>query len=320
MWDTSLNVDDLLEDYYDKFFGPAREPMKKFWTRGEELWCNMDVKKRGPADNLTGTLYTPAVIAELGGYLQDALELAKTSADAVYAKRVEAIHAVFARYAKRVSDMKMDIPVTTVKRAETAPVLDGVLDDVWQDCDKLTLGDLNTGTESATAPTCARLLHDDKNVYIFVECMEPKMNNIEALCHANDDTKTAIWHDDAVEIFISPDDRVASRCAHIIVNSLGYWYDEALGTRQYPGDKAVQYDSGLTVNAKQSTDRWTVELAIPKENLALDGTPAIDGWRMNICRERNVPGVDTKEVEMTSWSPVLSLGWYTPSRFGYVKF
>ncbi|NOX97781.1 MAG: DUF4838 domain-containing protein [Nitrospirae bacterium] len=46
LWDADQNVDKLLDDYYSKFYGPAREPMKQFFTRAEEVWMNPDKSKR----------------------------------------------------------------------------------------------------------------------------------------------------------------------------------------------------------------------------------------------------------------------------------
>ncbi|MBP5300652.1 MAG: DUF4838 domain-containing protein [Victivallales bacterium] len=317
LWDSSLDVDALIDDYCEKYFGPAAAPMKCYWTRAEELWCNMDVKKRGPADNLNGTLYTPEVLRELAGYLEQAAALAPVDSD--YAKRVQEIQKVFLPYMNRVVTAKDTIPATTVKLAANAPVIDGQREEAWDSAEELLLGDKFTGAQP-TVKTAARILHDAENIYFLVECEEPRMNNLTANCTVNDRDEAQIWNDDAVEIFLAPDSRIPGHCVQIIVNTNGCWWDAAKGTRSFPQGKESEYNSDLTVHVAKSATGWTVELAIPKASLALDGTPPHTEWRANICRDRNVSGIDTKEAEGTCWSPVQNPFWFRPDRFGFLKY
>ena len=318
LWDCSLDVNELLDDYCTNYFGPAAAPMRQYWTRAEELWCNMEVKQRGPADNLNATLYTPEVLRELDGYLEEAATLAPEGSD--YAKRIADIQKLFRPYLNRVFSAKATIPTAQVKLVDNAPVIDGVRDAVWDEAEPLLLGDKFTGAEP-TVRTVARILHDDENLYFLVECEEPKMNNLAAKCTVNDQDEAKIWDDDAIEFFIAPDSRVPGRCVQIIVNANGLWWDAAKGTRSFPQGKESEYNSGMTAQVAKSANGWTVELAVPKANLTLDGTPPHTEWRANICRDRQVvSGIDTKEAEGTCWSPVQNPFWHTPVRFGYLKF
>ena len=187
------------------------------------------------------------------------------------------------------------------------------------EAEELPLGDKFTGAKGA-ATTTARILHDAKNIYFIVECEEPKMNNLTANCTVNDRDEAQIWNDDAIELFLSPDSRIPGHCVQIIVNTNGCWWDAAKGTRSFPQGKESEYNSSLAVHVVKGAAGWTVELAIPKTSLALDGTPPHTEWRANICRDRNVSGIDTKETEGTCWSPVQNPFWLTPDRFGYLKF
>jgi len=84
MWDADQDVQLLLEDYYDKFYGPAANPMQEYWTR-------MDRERRdapchtGNAVNIPD-IYTPPVMK----YLAERIALAsKRAADTQpYAERV----------------------------------------------------------------------------------------------------------------------------------------------------------------------------------------------------------------------------------------
>ena len=88
LWDADQDVDELLDDYYTKFYGPASEEMKKFFTRAEELWMNPDKNKK----NNLRLLYTDDVINELWGYLNQAKAKAGNT---IYGRRVAIVASEF---------------------------------------------------------------------------------------------------------------------------------------------------------------------------------------------------------------------------------
>lgn len=67
LWNPNQDVDALLEDYYQSFFGVAAGPMKKLFSRFEELYFD-------PAER---HLYSVEVLDELMGYYGEAEALAK---------------------------------------------------------------------------------------------------------------------------------------------------------------------------------------------------------------------------------------------------
>ncbi len=69
LWNPDLDIDELLEDYFDKFYGPAATPMEAFFERLEELYHT-------PSEL---HLYSLDTIDELEGYLQQAQTLASTT-------------------------------------------------------------------------------------------------------------------------------------------------------------------------------------------------------------------------------------------------
>ncbi|MFA6929433.1 MAG: DUF4838 domain-containing protein [Lentisphaeria bacterium] len=318
LWNCNLNVDELMNDYCTKFFGPAASEMRKFWSKAENLWTNMDVKKRGPADNLNSTLYTKTELDELRGYLLNAS--AAVPAESAYAKRIAGIQTLFFAYADKVSNINNKIPVGEVKRTSNPPRIDGDHETLWNTANVMTFVESSTGGKP-TAETEARLLHDDDNLYIFVHCQETNMKNINANCRNNDSNASpAIWDDDSVEIFLSPDRRVPDKTIQIIINSEGYYWDACYNSREYPQDTPYKYNSGLTVKTSADKEGWRIEVAIPKKNLAVDGVEPTSEWRVNLCRNRWVSEIDSKSIERSSWSPTLVPVWRTPSRFGYLKF
>ncbi len=67
LWDPDLSVDELMDDYCARFYGPAAEPMARFWDRCAELYL----------DDAQRAIYTVATIDELEAYILQARPLVK---------------------------------------------------------------------------------------------------------------------------------------------------------------------------------------------------------------------------------------------------
>ena len=83
MWDADQDVQLLLEDYYDKFYGPAANPMQEYWTRMDRVRRDAPYHT-GNAVNIPD-IYTPPVLK----YLAERIGLAtKRATTQPYAERV----------------------------------------------------------------------------------------------------------------------------------------------------------------------------------------------------------------------------------------
>ncbi len=81
LWDVDQDAEQLVDEYYTNFFGAAKEPMKRYWDRCEQLW----MEQSGEAAWFKGffrigqlDLFPPEVCSELRGYLDEAARLADT--------------------------------------------------------------------------------------------------------------------------------------------------------------------------------------------------------------------------------------------------
>jgi len=89
LWDPGQDVDALLDDYCEKFYGPAAaESMKKFFRRAEEIWTKPEKDAPDIAwdikyDRVKAVTYkNKEIVNELSGYLWKALDGAvKTNRD-----------------------------------------------------------------------------------------------------------------------------------------------------------------------------------------------------------------------------------------------
>jgi hypothetical protein len=99
-WDTSLNVDNLLEEYFKLFYGSAEKEMKSFWLTAEKYWMNQGKNEKvigfGGGDPMK--IYTKEHVETLAGFLNSAKS--KTLPDSIYRKRIDIISGEFERSVK----------------------------------------------------------------------------------------------------------------------------------------------------------------------------------------------------------------------------
>ena len=78
LWDTDADVDALLEELYDKLFGPAREPMAKYYTTVIRTLGDTDTHACTCSFGRKGReVFTDELLAELRGLLEEGKRLAQ---------------------------------------------------------------------------------------------------------------------------------------------------------------------------------------------------------------------------------------------------
>jgi hypothetical protein len=93
-WNANLDIEELLTDFYVKFYGPAAAEMKSFWTEAERLWSSNTPDRpyyvNPPPETdvaIFKTVYTPSALQNLASLLASAT--AKTPPDSWERKRIE---------------------------------------------------------------------------------------------------------------------------------------------------------------------------------------------------------------------------------------
>lgn len=193
------------------------------------------------------------------------------------------------------------LPVMSAGSTSTAPTLDGKLDDhCWQDAGvAANFVDIRDGEPAALATT-ARLLVDDKALYVGFDCPEPRMEAVEAKETQHDGT---VWLEDEVELFVGGAAR--RPYAHLIVTTANVVLDERNQDMQ-------AWDPKLQTAVYKGADRWSVEIAIPWSELAAAGVNREPIMAFNFARARHT-GVDPQTH--TAWSCTYN-GLHIPERFG----
>jgi len=205
-------------------------------------------------------------------------------------------------------------PAAEAHRTDTPVTVDGLLDEgAWQGIDWNTgFTSASAGAENRGAPkpvevqTRFKVLYDEGQVYIGVECDEPDADKIRADITQHDGT---VWADDCVEVFFDPaaDGRYYH---HFLVNTKGAWYDDY--GADYGLVHAKLWDCAISAaaNIDVKADKWTMEIAIPFAGLELH-EDAGSTWAWNVTRERHAGG----SLELSSWSP-LKKSFHAPKLFG----
>jgi hypothetical protein len=305
-WNPNLNVDDLLSEYYDQFYGPARKPMEEFWTTAESIW--MTKSPLGDPVNV----FTKADLDHLSVCLDQAV--ANTAAESVYRKRVELIQAEFMQAKRKLSNVLVANPPTL---SLTGPVpavkIDGLLDDAaWQNLEPFGFVD-NSG-EMATQKTWGYAAWDQENLYFAFLNYEPEMDKLVAQATQRDQNYgPGMWEDDSVELFISPNPADKTKMFQFIINAKAQIWDARIEGNHEPD---VHWNSSAEAKARLESNRWILEVRIPLKDLGLSGPMEGKSVLANFYRNRYSGG----PVVYSCWSPTLTIQHANPQRFGTIEF
>ena len=114
-WDTHLDVDQLVNEYCEKFYGPGGKDMLGFWKTAEDIW--MTKSTRGNPVNI----YKKDDLDKLTACLENAKK--NTPTGSVYRKRVELIETEFTPARRALSNVlvlnppKLTVPGPSPGRA-----------------------------------------------------------------------------------------------------------------------------------------------------------------------------------------------------------
>jgi hypothetical protein len=212
-------------------------------------------------------------------------------------------------------------PVYIIRRATGPIVIDGRLDKAdWAACE--TAGDFvfpwpSPGDKEQTR---ARLLWDDKNLYLSFDCDAKRVYSEVT------ERKGKVWEDSCTELFIAPDPERWKEYYGFEINCVGALLDYcqcAWWTRGHEwnawnaeGMQIATSVPGPKKTESPSDDGWQVEIAIPFKNFKQQAKrcPPLPGdcWRAGLqrCGGRtnrqysvwaNIPTPDKKSFHQPEW-------------------
>ena len=162
--------------------------------------------------------------------------------------------------------------------------IDGELNEAtWKEADVLSVFKLanwqqsNSGDNLAKEQTYVRVVYDQDNLYIAVECMEPTP---ELLLHSMSERDK--WPDgNKIEIFFNYPD-MTEKYYQLCFNTAGAFYDAIVSS---PTNSDYSYHSAAEYKIKTLADRWVIELRLPTSAI---GMKCFEGatWKLNVARGR----------------------------------
>ncbi len=196
-------------------------------------------------------------------------------------------------------------PLLRVGRCAAPPIIDGKLDDdAWSRAAGLT-GLVNIFHQRLSIlPTTVRVAYDDERLYVAYDCVIPADARLVGAPGDRDTGRP--WHDDSIEIFLSPDTNKPEAYFQLIGNWAGLIYDLRAGR--------PAWDAPWEFRSRVGPGRWCAEVAVPFAALEAPTPDPGNRWRVNFCRDVATPG---KAYE--SWADV-GQTYISPELFGWVEF
>jgi hypothetical protein len=271
LFDPSLSVANLLEDYYAKFYGAARGEMKAFWTLAEACWMRdtSGLDARAQADAIERVLYPPEDLRTLFDLLKRARE--KVASGSTEHRRIALIEEEMSVHRKRLS---AEAPVAQQFHSTAifpAPALDGKFGDHWS---RAVITPAEDKADAAASALRVKVTHDPQNLYYtFRNGAAGEAKDADAA---------------GFRLTIQPDPG-AKKYLTLTIRASG----RSTSTRRGADGAQEAWTSEARVAVQTAADGWTGTVAIPWGLLGLKLHP---GMKINV----RIAGL-SQEKETAVW-------------------
>lgn len=309
-WDADQDIDELLGEYYDKFYGPAGDEMAAFIDFYEVN--QRDMRKIDGAP----------VVEEALGLFEAAKD--QVDPDSVYGQRLAVFEhgmtPLMAHY-ERIKAGRVDVPTYVASRDTeqmSEIVIDGKLEEeFWSELNG-SLTQLQTG-EDVEHATHFKIGVDGYDLYIGILCRDVPGEPLNAVELERDDF--ALWAGDVVDVLIETPEHSYYQIAANPKGSIAN-IDRAAGLVH-----GARWDAQaeIAVHVDEEAGYWSLEARIPFTPSTQDplhqvvGPPpsAENPWHFNVCRLRIRD--QGEEVEMSAFSPTGERGFHQVLKFGVLE-
>ncbi len=202
----------------------------------------------------------------------------------------------------------------TVYRAQTAPKIDGLLDDeCWRAVPWQTgFAMLGGGEVAEPIQTQFAMVWDDQNLYFAIRCEDPAA---ERTMGEEDDADKDVLRGDHVEIFLAPE-KQREDYTEFVVNSYNMKTDLTYQAKKETAMQAVSKDGKWVTACRRNKGSWELEMAVPLAALKIEpheGALFVG----NIGRVRWADQAE-KALNFT-WTPQTDAFDHDPAAFGLFK-
>lgn len=300
-WDSKRGLDPMLNEYYEKFYGPAASGMKTFVEYCEKNWPKMNSSYESINEALR--LY----------------ENAKTMADeqSIYGKRIALIGKFMenlpALSEKLEKGRKGNPEAVAAERDEKDLALDGKLDDkFWKGLKTYALKEVASGKDTVNDTKFNVALAGD-SLYFGIRCEESNMDGLVVTAEKDEDN--SIFNGDCVELMV---ETPVHSYYQIAFNPVGAVidFDRANGING-------KWSSGVKVKTYRGEGFWSAEIRLPiagvnqyeinpDYGIAGEIPSAEKPWFFNLCRSRKAG----KGNELSTFSPTGKKSFHVLLKFG----
>lgn len=298
LWNPSLDVKALLDEYYKLFYGPAEIEMRKFWELAEELFI-----KRGEA-----TVYTAEDLKQFELLMDAAIK--KTDAATPYGKRVRLLKAELAPFFKTMYAIKANKKTVAVPFVKQDLPLEFNADTVWKYATQYQFTYKNGNSVDKYNATVLRAIANEKGLALYLVSGEPNVDKLVKNSKIRDERIT--WKDDGYEIFLVAKDRSIN--LHYIITAGGNIMDGKRAIDVNIADWA--WTSGLKLKQAEGKKERISMIFIPWSDLGctVDKLPELV---FQIFRRQTDGNATTAKYHVLF--PSTGYHNYSPEYFGELK-
>lgn len=303
-----LDGNALIYEFFERFYGAAAEPMRRFYEKVEQIYWDPENRpagmragfrlfRTGVAELSWKYLATEERMAQLGRYMEQAQALAETDLEkqrvALFERGIWQYmvkgREEFWRYAR--------IPLQSV----TVPRIVAPVEVSPQELDWSRAGVLTNWRALSGAATDkrveGRLLHDGTNLYLRLEdMMDPGQLA---------DRGVSFWRFTKSDVYTISIGRQRNKPYHQITI---HFQGPYLARRHGEGPP---WDPGVTIISDlDAPDRWTLYVTLPLEKILQGGVKPGEKFYMNIFRSMGWG-------DAIAWNPTVGSP-FAPERFGEV--
>ena len=316
LWDNSMDINAVMDEYYRLMFGKAASLMKSYFVEAENIWINKVRSKsfdtifgpkpmKQPFSKIWEEYYPPQLLKKWGRIFDQAEAVVKNSPE--HLARVKFFRKHYLDSALKHSAEywktrgQTEILQANVPSVTTPVVIDGKLnEDVWKKSAQHYLGKFRFGGVTPIRAS-VRVLRDEKNLYFGFESIDPEHAKLETgkVQLPGQDMATFA----TFEVMLNPSGDKENVTQFMITPS-----GRHLGIHH---PKARKFTTGYKVATNYGTDRWSAELAVPLsmlKNMKKGGFPANFSYNRQL---KNTPPCS----DLYSWSPYLTRMFMEPDHF-----
>jgi hypothetical protein len=184
-------------------------------------------------------------------------------------------------------------PHLAATRTETAPVLDGVLDDqVWKTAIPTStfLQQMPFDGQPSTETTTVRVLYDNEALYVGFDCPQVNSPIVGRLTRRDHDSESD-W------VWLDLDSRRDGKNAVMMaVNVAGVLADGLIHDQTY---LTWEWDENWEAKTTRRPDGWSAEIRIPFRILRFEGSLPVQSWGMQVGRYI----ADRQETDLWAYMP-----------------